>query len=230
MGNENKFVELDKEKLLDLSNMLWEMSKEEYKDKYKYSAIKDILLYRRIHCKCVADLSESMFNNNFNKEYSEEQIKYLRNILYLSALTHDIRKLDKKHAISGAEWMYKKLQGIRYSFTDEEGNLIEAPVVDTNTTNLICTLIEMHKSLKTVKTNIDKESINDDIKQLVLFLRLADKLSKLLVESSLRKVNVNEVNVKVSEVVSKYSFDVSEFNVNDIIYKISNKFIEDYCK
>ncbi|MBE6049757.1 MAG: hypothetical protein E7214_03610 [Clostridium sp.] len=229
MGSENKFIDLSKENLLELSNVLWEMSKEEYKEKYKYSAIKDILLYRRIHCKSVADLAEAMFNDNFNKECSEEEKKYLKNILYLAALTHDIRKLDKKHAISGARWMEKKLQGIRYSFNDEEGNLIEVPVVDDNTANLVCMLIEMHKSLKSVKINRTEEDINEDIKILILFLRMADKLSKPLLESSFRKINADEINIKVNEVMIKYTFAISEFNITEVVNSIVNSIIKKYC-
>ena len=229
MCGKSRFIDLSKENLLDLSNMLWDMSKREYKEKYKYDAIKDILIYRRTHSKVTADLAESMFDNNFNKEYNKDQIKYLKNVLYLASLTHDIRKLDKRHASSGAEWMYKKLQGIRYSYTDETGNFIEVPIVDINTSNLVCTLIEMHKGRKSEKINRQEEAINEDIKLLVLFIRLADKLSKLVVESNLRKINVNEINTKVDEVFNKYTLSVTEFNVAEIVDNVEKKFIEDFC-
>ena len=88
--------------MLKINDNLWKESINEYNERYADRYIKDKMMYRKIHCKIVADLAKDMFNSIFSYLDEIESRIYLENVLYLGCLTHDIRKFDKKHAAYGA--------------------------------------------------------------------------------------------------------------------------------
>ena len=59
---------MNKENLLRLSNILWDKSRELYGEIYENEdSFKDIMDYRQLHSKIVADLAVNMFDKYFLK-------------------------------------------------------------------------------------------------------------------------------------------------------------------
>lgn len=57
---------MNKENLLRLSNILWDKSRELYGEIYENEdSFKDIMDYRQLHSKIVADLAVNMFDKYF---------------------------------------------------------------------------------------------------------------------------------------------------------------------
>ena len=102
---------MNKENLLRLSNILWDKSRELYGEIYENEdSFKDIMDYRQLHSKIVADLAVNMFDKYFLKLLGTADPAY-RPSLYFACLIHDVRKLNKKHNLAGARFFLEN-QGL----------------------------------------------------------------------------------------------------------------------
>ena len=81
-----------KKELLKLSNDLWNKSRDEYLQIYSDEDVyKDIMDYRKYHCKIVADLAIEMFDEFYSQLFADSDTR--KNSLYFACLVHDIKKL-----------------------------------------------------------------------------------------------------------------------------------------
>jgi len=215
--------------LLEINEKLWKGSMREYNERYSDRYIKDKIMYRKIHCKIVADLGKDMFNSNFSCLNLKENRIYLENVLYLGCLTHDIRKFDKKHGAYGANWMLSKLTDDEYC---KKNNI---PILSIDVCNDICILIKFHKSNNLQKSIIDEAISNnyivdENIKSLLFFIRLSDKLSHFIVESKFKVITEKDVLKKTNEFLIKMNDSLLEEDLlNKVLDNILKDFKDMYC-
>lgn len=201
----------------------------EYNERYSDRYIKDKIMYRKIHCKIVADLGKDMFNSNFSFLNLKENRMYLENVLYLGCLTHDIRKFDKKHAAYGANWMISKLTD------DEYCKRNDIPIISLDVCNDICILIKFHKSKNIEKSIIDEADstnyiIDENIKPLIFFIRVSDKLSHFVIESRFKVITEKDLLKKTNEFLVKTNNNLLEEDVlNNVLNNIFKDFKDIYC-
>lgn len=187
-----EFLSLNKNDLIVMSNKLWKESIKDYVTNHKdfnkenYHKIlekfKDKMKYRKIHSKITADLCERMLELTKTHFSKDDEFKYWFNILYFSALTHDIKKFNNDHSTAAAIWIKSRLL-LKYEFFSEE--------VCTH----ICDLIKYHKAKQDDIFEI-KYKI-PEIKMLIIFIRLADKLSKLVEEGKFDTIQPSESDNKL---------------------------------
>ena len=215
--------------MLKINDNLWKESIKEYNERYADRYIKDKMMYRKIHCKIVADLAKDMFNSIFSYLDEIESRIYLENVLYLGCLTHDIRKFDKKHGAYGANWIMSKLADNEYC---QNNNI---PVFSIDICNDICILIKFHKSKNVEKSlmnehNLENYIIKEYMKPLIFLIRLADKLSHFVVESKFKVITEKDVKKKIDEFLIKTSdYMLDENLTNAIIELILYDFKDMYC-
>lgn len=187
---------ITKEELLEISYDMWEKSIKEYKylldkDDSIRNIYRDAMKYRYYHSKLTADIALNFYSKSLNIT-NEEALKIGQEgkILYLAALTHDIKKMDKKHSIVGAQWIEKNI-----------GDFME---IDRGDIECISTLIRFHKSsIKSESTNIGRYDL-DMLRRLLFLLKMADGVSKLKEKSIYIKVEENKFKEKLVELAKKY--------------------------
>lgn len=186
-------------------------------------------MYRKIHCKIVADLGKDMFNSNFGYLNLNENRMYLENVLYLSSLIHDIKKFNKKHGTYGANWIISKLTDNEYCIRNN------IPILSLDICNDVFMLIKFHKSKsieKTIINDFNSESylVNENIKILLFFIRLSDKLSHFVVDSRFKVITEKEVLKKTNEFLIKSNENLLEHDlVKIILNNILKEFKDIYC-
>lgn len=193
MRHKKKFREMSMEEILEISYDMWGRSIEEYKDLLdkkdsSRNLYKDAMKYRYYHSKLTGDLSLELYRR-YNDILKKDDNSGGR-VLYLAALTHDIKKIDKKHSLAGAEWIRRN---IRDFF-----NIEDVDVED------IATLIRFHKS----SINKKDEFRDENIGILILILQMADGISKLKEKSIYKSVDDEKIRKKLMEVIN-------DFNNND---------------
>lgn len=209
---------MNKENLLRLSNILWDKSRELYEQIYdNEDSFKDIMDYRQLHSKIVADLALNMFDKYFLKLFDSANPAY-RPSLYFACLVHDVKKLDKKHNLAGARFLLDNKDVLNSTLYDLE---------------LVFCLTNYHsadKKGKDLEYINEIRNLNDEIKLLLLFTRLSDKLSKLVVKSSYREISPQEVDVILNK-INNNSQELLDFNegIGVLIKEIENSFKDKYC-
>lgn len=227
-----EFLSLNKKELITISNKLWKESIKDYVitdkdfneinehkilDKYK-----DKMKYRRLHSKITADLCGKMFEITKSNFIKKDEYSYWFNIFYLAALTHDVKKFTKNHSRAGAAWMESNLK-------------LEPEYFDSDICDNICDLIRYHKAKEDDILEIQNKK--PEIKILIIFIRLADKLSKLVEDGKFSTIEKSEADNKVKalrENSEKLIYD-KEFLCNDVyiteklINDIMNNFKSCYC-
>lgn len=209
---------MNKEELLRLSNTLWDKSRNLYGEIYENEdSFKDIMDYRQLHSKIVADLALNMFDKYFIELFGTAKPTY-RPSLYFACLVHDVKKLDLKHNLAGARFFL------------ENKDILNSTLYDLE---LVFSLTNYHsadKKGKDLEYINEIRNLNDDIKLLLLFTRLSDKLSKLVVKSAYRKITPLEVDVVINK-INNNSSELLDFNdsIGALIKEIENNFKDKYC-
>ena len=184
----NNYSKVD---LDNISNVFWQSTKDEYRerDNEKYrKGWKDTMEYRQYHCKIVADLALS-FHNEVNYLDIDE------NLLYISCLLHDVRKIEKSHNIMGEKYLKKSFIAKEY-FTEED-------------IRKIATFIKYHKGSK---IDMSREAFSISItekefKYYLLLIRVADKISKLVYMNKYKKLQEEDKN-KTKENIYKITLPI----------------------
>ncbi len=180
------------------------------------------MLYRKIHCKIVADLSIDIFDDNIPYFKVDNNKMYLENILYFGCLTHDIKKYDKKHCTSGSEFVSSILKNDQFI---KENHI---PKFDDMIINEICSIIKFHKSksIDSFKENLNKI----EIKPLIFITRICDKLSSFSIESRFRTVKREQIMKTLDEALEKMKADKQFYEYGKELYdNILQYFLRRYC-
>ena len=209
---------MNKENLLRLSNILWDKSRELYGEIYENEdSFKDIMDYRQLHSKIVADLAVNMFDKYFLKLLGTADPAY-RPSLYFACLIHDVRKLNKKHNLAGARF-----------FLENQG-LLTSSLYDLQLVFCIVNYHSADKKGKDLEYMNEIGNLSDDIKLLLLFTRLSDKLSKLVLKSHYKEISPEEVDMVLKK-INNNSKELLNFNdgISEILKEIENNFKYKYC-
>ena len=181
------------------------------------------MLYRKIHCKIVADLSIDIFDDNIS--YFEVDNKmYLENILYLGCLTHDIKKYDKKHCTSGSEFIAGILKNDQFI---KENNI---PKFDHIIIDEICSIIRFHKSksIDSFKENLSSNHM--EIKPLIFITRICDKMSSFSIESRFKIIKKEQIVKSLDETLLNMKMDEQFYRYGTELYdNILQYFLRRYC-
>lgn len=186
-------------------------------------------MFRKMHCKVVADLSLDVFDDNISYFNFYHNKMYLENVLYLGCLTHDIKKFDKKHCASGSSFVKNKLTDTEFL---KENHI---PLFDEDIVDEIASIIRFHKSKKiyTETEHIEsetKEHIAQSIKSLIYITRICDKMSSFSVECRFRTIDKNEIKNQFSKCLIKMSDNIFNENIDTSINNsILEYFINMYC-
>lgn len=190
----------------------------------KKESYKDIMEYRQLHCRIVADLSCRIYN-----EYFEGVSKKESNILYLAALIHDIKKIDKKHYKKGKKFIKSNLaEVINMSGIElEEENKIEKRIVK---------IVDMHKLIDDSKGNEEVKKYNKKREMLenenlinqVFCIRVGDKLSKLEYKGYYDdEIKDSEyLKVKIKEKIENETEDL--INIEGYLKSIREQILEEF--
>jgi len=209
------------EKILELSSILWDKSRDEYEnlcnDEDEY---KDILDYRQFHSKIVADLALKFLNDYYRGLFEVD--KSIRDILYFGALTHDIKKISKRHNEEGAIFIKNYLKSLEVRTFDDES--IEK----------IYRIIKYHKAKKEKKKDSEYleeiSKLDNKFKTAILFIRIADKLSKLAYKSKYKLIKEKDVDEKMYGIISKSTEFIWDKEKLKKVFDLINKdFKEKYC-
>lgn len=197
-----------KEELLKLSNELWDESRKEYKLNMNEDEYKDIMEYRQLHSKIVADLAIKMFDDHYENLFKSDECRRME--LYFGCLTHDIKKIDEKHHKKGAKFIRSALE-LR-GFND-------------NVIKNIFKIIKYHKSKSQKKKDFEYKQevakLDNEMKTLILFTRLADKLSKLVYKSNYKLITEKKIDEKLSEIKkNSYEFMWNKEELNKVFESI----------
>ncbi len=221
--NKEAFKNLNLTDLLVYNHKLWKESIKQYNEKSNTPYIKDKMLYRKIHCKIVADLSLDIFNDNISCFKISSKKMYLENILYFGCLTHDIKKYDKRHCTCGSNFIYEFLNNSQFC------HINHIPKFENNIIKDICTIIKYHKS-KGMKPIYNNDFQNSDINLLIFITRICDKLSELAIESRFKIIREEQVEKMLVEVLDKVSNDKEFYEYGKKIYNsVLEYFIRRYC-
>lgn len=185
MSNNRKFEEVSMEDILEISYDIWDRSIEEYKKSINNdnnATYKDAMKYRYYHSKLTGDIALKIY-----RKYIIDKDDMNERILYLSALTHDIKKIDKKHSMVGADWVRNNLK----DFFDISYEDIEK----------VALLVRYHKSsVKKIEHIKDKNILN-----LILVLQIADSLSKFREKAVYKEISLDKVRKKLIEVIEGFN-------------------------
>lgn len=208
----------DKKNLLIQSNILWDKSRAEYDEIYNdEDEYKDIMDYRQLHSKVVADLALSFYDNYF-KDICGTSDEKLKSSLYFGCLVHDTKKLTQNHNLVGADFLKSSADLIDTSFFD---------------LSLSYVLVRYHTASKKRNTAEYFKEISDlsaEIKILLLFTRLSDKLSKLVVKSSYKEIMPADVDKIISKTVNRSPELINAYSAtNPMINSIALSFKNKYC-
>lgn len=209
-------------KVLELSDKLWDKSRNYYEkvcsDEDEY---KDILDYRQLHSKIVADLAIKFFDDYYEDLFEIDKSK--RTVLYLAGLTHDIKKMDKNHNEEGAKFIKDALESPEFKVFNDK--MIEE----------IYKIIKYHKAKKEKKKDLeyiqDIDILGIKTKTVILFIRIADKLSKLVYKSRYKMICEKAVDEKMFGIINKSIEFIWDKEKLERIFDLINKdFKENYCK
>lgn len=185
MSTRKNFREASIKYILKISYDIWDRSIEEYKktmNDYNNVTYKDAMKYRYYHSKLTGDIALKLYRKYIiNKNDGNERI------LYLSALIHDIKKIDKKHSLVGADWIRKNIKDF-FEMCDED---IEK----------VALLVRYHKSSVKKIENIQDENILD----LILILQVADSLSKFREKAVYKEIDYDKLKKKLIEVIEGFN-------------------------
>ena len=185
MSTKKKFEEVSIECILKISYDIWDRSMEEYKktmNECNNITYKDAMKYRYYHSKLTGDIALKLYRKYIiNKDNRDERI------LYLSALTHDIKKIDKKHIQAGADWIRNNI-GDFFEISDDD---IEK----------VALLVRYHKSSVKKIEHIQDKNILD----LILILQIADSLSKFREKSVYKEIDHDKLKKKLIEVIESFN-------------------------
>ena len=198
---------MNKENLLRLSNILWDKSRELYGEIYENEdSFKDIMDYRQLHSKIVADLAVNMFDKYFLKLLGTADTAY-RPSLYFACLIHDVRKLNKKHNLAGARF-----------FLENQG-LLTSSLYDLQLVFCIANYHSADKKGKDLEYINEIRNLSDDI-----------KLSKLVLKSHYKEISPEEVDMVLKK-INNNSKELLDFNddISEILKEIENNFKYKYC-
>lgn len=183
MSTKKKFADVSIEDILEISYDIWDRSIGEYKNLTdKNDNYKDAMKYRYYHSKLTGDIALSLY-----RKYISDKDDMNKRILYLSAITHDIKKIDKKHSVVGAEWIKNNLKDF-FDISDEDVEKVSL-------------LIRYHKSSMKKIENIE----DNDILNLILILQISDCLSKFREKAVYKEINFEKVRKKLIEVVERFN-------------------------
>lgn len=207
---------MDKKELLRLSNLLWDKSRNNYSKLYENEdSYKDIMDYRQLHSKVVADLAVNMFDTYYKHFYGKAEA-YYKSSLYFACLIHDVRKIDKKHNFKGANFFFK------------HKNLVSSNLYDIE---LVFNIVNFHSADKkgTDLEYINKiMNLNDNVKLLILFTRLSDKLSKLVVKSKYKRISTEDVDDVLNK-INNNSKELFNSSTKQLIKDIEIEFKGKFC-
>ena len=185
---------VSEKELLELSNKLWDRSREDYEEAYDdEDQYKDLMDYRQLHSKIVADLAIKFFDQYYNDLFEDDWCK--RTALYFGGLTHDIKKISEKHNVVGAVFVKEALDSSA------------GKVFDNEIINDIYTIIKYHKAKKEKKKDFkymdEIDRLDSQNKTVILFIRIADKLSKLVYKSNYKEIHEKDVDEKMFKIIGK---------------------------
>jgi exopolyphosphatase/guanosine-5'-triphosphate,3'-diphosphate pyrophosphatase len=208
---------LNKEELLLLSNVLWDESRSEYKLCRDEEEYKDIMDYRQLHSKIVADLAIKMFDDYYDELFKKDEFRRMG--LYFGCLTHDIKKIDEDHHIKGAEFIENSLISKDY---------------DIRAIKCFSKIVEYHKAKKEKKKD-DKymeeiSNLDNEMKTLILFSRISDKLSKFVYKSKYKRITEKNIDQKMKEIIGKsHEFIWDEEKLIRVFDLVKTQFKVKYC-
>lgn len=207
-----------KKELLKLSNDLWNKSRDEYLQIYSDEDVyKDIMDYRKYYCKIVADLAIEMFDEFYSQLFADSDTDDTRkNSLYFACLVHDIKKINPKHSKAGAK------------FIKDADEIREITYINKS---IVRKIIKYHKSKKNKKDSDYLKKISNmdnELKFLIVLIRISDKLSKLIFKSEYMNIDEGMINIVMDKVINNSNEFIYNDKLNKIIFSIKNRFIYKY--
>lgn len=200
-----KIKNINCNELMNISDILWVDSIADFQKQ---------IYERKKHCIKVSRISMDLFkyflkNKTLlvNEELiSEKNEKYLKKILYFSSLTHDIRKFEEDHHIKSAEYVCSELE---YDISEK----------DLKNINI---LISAHNSKEDISFIDNVEKVDEDeMKLLIIIIRLADKISKA--------DNKKDIEKKFEKVIKQSSTFIYEILDEEELNNLKEFIKEKYC-